>query len=301
MMALLGHKWKLPKGWFMWLLLPVLMFAGCAKDGGSEVEVDISEAETQESEISEIIETPTQEEAVAEPDPVTLAKEKLMEKAADLEALFGVPVTDGVELVPDSIAEEVLTATVAGGNGETLTLSLVGGRLVGAKLQSNVDPEGEPMSNLDTMALCREKLGLIQSVLDMRQSYELSDGGGIDDTIEMFYATRILENGLKNDGESINIVLDRAIGRITQIRGFDYHANTETPVIDEEEARAAAIEYAGGDAAVTSAKLCYVDPNLYRLGENVVTTQYHLAYEIGLDVKIHVIIDAVSGEKIGAY
>ncbi|MGI6361375.1 MAG: PepSY domain-containing protein [Bacillota bacterium] len=113
---------------------------------------------------------------------------------------------------------------------------------------------------------------------------------------------RILENGLENPYEAVNILLYRGDGSIGFIHRFDESVNTLKAEISEEEALKSAQEQIEKlEGKVDGVELVYYKPNFFWEEESYETSKFvRLSYRISLNEGFYFIyVDAVTGEVTG--
>ncbi|MGI6361373.1 MAG: PepSY domain-containing protein [Bacillota bacterium] len=113
---------------------------------------------------------------------------------------------------------------------------------------------------------------------------------------------RVLENGLENPHEVVNILLYRGDGSIGYITRFNKPVNTLKAEISEEEAlKSAAEQIEKLDGKVDGVELVYYRPNFFWSEESYEIADFvRLSYKISLNEGYYFIyVDAVTGEVTG--
>ncbi len=140
-------------------------------------------------------------------------------------------------------------------------------------------------------------------MLELEGEYKLVKSEKVTVDYWLLAYRQVLENGLVNECDGVNITIARKDASLAFLSTFDLEANTTTAEISKEEAIVAAqpvIEKL--QATVDGAELCYVQPNYYwREGGPYEPADFvRLAYNISLNGgNQFVYVDAVTGEVIG--
>lgn len=231
--------------------------------------------------------------------PTELIHAKIEEKTRAIESVFGSSVEGDLKIARDGKSAYIYSAEKEN-KDDGIEFLFENDKIVGAKLiKEDVLSKGAVCNSTEVAkSICENNIQNIKTILDFTKEYRITSWDEIDDFIVIYHAIYQLENGLKNEGQSINIVYDKSINKIVQIRGFDYDVNTKQARISQEEAIDIAFEYVGEETAVNSCALKYIDPTLYRVDSGETTT-YYLAYKINLSNGFILMIDAKNGNVIG--
>ena len=178
-------------------------------------------------------------------------------------------------------------------DGDLFRISTIYGEL--ATSQINV------MSIEEMQDICLDLMPDLYQLFNIKNEYILTDTYDFDEDYLFFTFEKMLENGITNPFQSINVVFNKDSLNFSIAAKFDSAPNAIDPQISESEAIAVANEHAVNENLFNSAKLTYISDRLYNLkidhyNDNIC----YLVYEVSSSNNDGIFyIDALSGEYVG--
>lgn len=157
------------------------------------------------------------------------------------------------------------------------------------------------MSIEEMQDICLDLMPDLYQLFDIENEYILTDTYDFDEDYLFFTFEKMLENGITNPFQSINVVFNKDSLNFSIAAKFDSAPNAIDPQISESEAIAVANEHAVNENLFNSAKLTYISDRLYNLkidhyNDNICYLVYEVSSSNNDDIFY---IDALSGEYVG--
>ncbi len=160
--------------------------------------------------------------------------------------------------------------------------------------------QSSELSVKEMQNICLDMMPDLYQLFEIEKEYILTDIYDFDEDYLFFTFEKVLENGVANPLQSINIVFNKDTLKFSIAVKFDSTPNAIEPQISESEAIAAANEKVTNGNVLNSAELTYISDRLY----SSELDQYddsicYLVYEVSSPNSDCIIyIDALSGEYV---
>ncbi|MBE6998712.1 MAG: hypothetical protein E7428_00820 [Ruminococcaceae bacterium] len=283
--------------------LGLLCLAGCGEAESMVFDTQEPESEwiTMKEESDSTETEPVESREEEKKDPTEIMQDKIGEKKAVIESLFHVAVDGTLQITGEGNDSGKTEALLVNQDGSELEFTFSNGYISGIYLKSEPASNAKAMPTEKARSECEKVLKDIKNIVDhaMWMEYDLSKGTGLGNDEVMFYATCVMQNGVQNPGQSINIQFDKRANQVIRIVSFGSTVNTETPGITEEEAIGIALDYANGKGEAKSCELTYEDISMYSVDTNAADI-YTLIYKVDMGEGITILVDAVTGEAHAA-
>ena len=186
-------------------------------------------------------------------------------------------------------------------SGQLFKISTIYGESANYDEKQTTSYAASAQTTLTAQSLCVSLMPEIRTMFNISEEYPLTETYDFDEEYVFFTFEKLLENGVYNPYQSINIVFNKPKGTFMIARMFETAPNALTPTITEREALNAAEEKTAHVIAFEQAQLTYIDQGLLNGAQKETDFSVcYLVYKVTAEgCNLTVYVDALTGECIG--